>query len=223
MRVNTLENIACHGSHLDGEYALGDQLPGPGADDSDAQNPFTFRVDEHLRQPVRDVQCHGPATCGPRESQNLVRDVALLGVDLRQPRPGDFRIGKDHRRDGARVPLGRFAEDDFHGHAGLGSRLVRQSRFFAHVADGEDVRHVRTALFVDRDVATIRCGHAGFIEAEVGRVGATADRNEHAVEGHRRGHVFAFERRHDPCGCRGDARDFRIHVDVRKFTAQLGF
>ena len=52
---------------------------------------------------------HRPAARRPRELQHLVRHVLLLRLRLRQPGPGDLRVGEDDRRDRPRAPLGRLA------------------------------------------------------------------------------------------------------------------
>ena len=153
MRVDAFQNVAGNGSHLQREHALRDHLAGAAAHDADAQHPFALRVDEHLRQAVRDVECHRPAAGAPRELQHFVRHVLLLRVDFREADPGDLGIGEDHGRDTARLPLGRFAEDRFDADAGFGGRLVRQPRFPGHIADGVDVRHRRATLAIDGDEA----------------------------------------------------------------------
>ena len=73
-----------------------------------------------------------------------------------EPGPGDLGICEDHGGDCPRAPLRRLAEDAFHGDSRLRRSFVREARFFADIADGIDVRHVRAALLIDQNVARAR-------------------------------------------------------------------
>src|SRR5262249_19654291 len=53
VRMNAELEVRRAGGHLDRYDTLGDQLTGARADDTDAQNPLSLRIDDELRQTVR--------------------------------------------------------------------------------------------------------------------------------------------------------------------------
>ena len=66
---------------------------------------------------------------------------------------------------------GRFARDHLDGELAFMGRLVGQHRLAGHVADGEEVRHVRAPLCVDLDEALLVQLDAGLVQAEFAVLG----------------------------------------------------
>src|SRR5262249_30846151 len=116
---------------------------------------------------VRAAQRRRPAGSGPVEAGDLDLASLLLGLVLRQPRPGDLWVGEDDGRNRAWVPHHRLPLDDLHGEFRLVRRLVGQHWLAGDVADREDVRIAGAALLVDDDEALLGDVDARLVEAEL--------------------------------------------------------
>ena len=95
--------------------------------------------------------------------------------------PGDLRIGEHDGGNGLRLERGRLAGKHFGRHLALVRRLVGEHRLARHVADRQDVRVGRLLLFVDDHEALLVDLHLRVFQADAGRDGAAADRDQHAV------------------------------------------
>ena len=94
---------------------------------------------------------------------SLAAAAGVPGLCLRQPAPGDLRIGVCHGRNHPGVEGSLQAADHLGGNLALVGRLVGQHRARHHVANGEDVRHRGALLPVHRQEAAL--GHLDAAQA----------------------------------------------------------
>src|SRR5262245_41839143 len=78
VRVDAFGDVTRHRGHLDGQYALGNQLAGPGADNAHAQHALRTWLDDELGQTVGPGDTRGAAARGPGELHHLDGDILVL-------------------------------------------------------------------------------------------------------------------------------------------------
>ena len=198
--------------------------PAPFADDVAADHAVGRAIDHELHQhaAVAAGQCrlHRPEV--RLVDVDAGKPLARLG--LGEPDDADLRLGEHRGRDMDVVDRGRPAAEHRVGEGvAFADRHRREIDPVGDVADGEDVRHRRARIAVDRDAAIVGDGDAGVLEAEIGDVGLAADREHHllggdpAAVGQRRGIATALrlDRLDELAGDHLDAARLHLAAQMR--------
>ena len=129
--------------------------PGARADDTDAEDALSLRIDDQFRHAFRSVERDGAAGGAPWVLCDLVFAALLFGLRLGEAGPGDFRIGENDRGNSIGLEGDLVAGDRFGGGASLMGRFVRQHGFADNVADRENRWVVGLKLLVDLDESAL--------------------------------------------------------------------
>jgi hypothetical protein len=128
----------------------------------------------------------------PRDTADLHLDGRESPPPARSARPGDFRVGKDHRRNRPRIKHRRLAMDRLNGHLALVAGPMGEHRLSTDIADridaGSLVRCYRRRPQTPCHQRSRRC-----FPAQAVRVGTSPDRHQHPGEGLSRRPLRAFE------------------------------
>ena len=139
-------------------------------------------IDEELGHAFGTVEGEGAARSCPGKLGNFDFAVFLLRLRLGEAAPGNFRIGENHRRNGARFEGDLVAGNGFGGGPALVRGFVRQHGFSDHIADGVDGGIVGLQLLVDLDEAARPDFDCGLLQAGDVGIGFASDRDQNLVE-----------------------------------------
>src|SRR5438128_12220724 len=74
--------------HFDGQHPLGNEITCPTASHADAEYAAGGRIKDEFGDPVRAIECRGPARGPPGEAGYLNGAAFLFGLGFRQATPG---------------------------------------------------------------------------------------------------------------------------------------
>src|SRR5262249_43031037 len=195
-------------------HRLRDHVAGPRPKNVHRQQPVRLRVGDHLHQPLGLVHAPRPRAGAEGEAADAVLAAGRFDLLLRRPDAGDLRPGVDdagHRIvvDVRLLPGQALGKGDA---VLLG--LVRQHGAVDQVADGVHARHVGLEVLIDVYLAGLLVDDgAGFLQAQAGDVGPTADGDEHLVAAELQVLALAGAVDDDFAALGAGAGDLRVEVE----------
>ncbi|CWN32114.1 Uncharacterised protein [Neisseria meningitidis] len=168
-------------AHFDGKADFADHVATVRTDNAAADDAAGFGIENQLGKAV--VATVGNRTAGSRPREVGFGDFAAgcFGGQLGFAHPRHFGGSVGNARNHARVEVGFVAGAVFGGNVAFVNGFVRQHRLTDDVADGVDVRHIGTHLFVHFDEAAIGYGNACFFRADEFAVGRAAGGNQYGI------------------------------------------
>src|SRR5438067_1310613 len=195
-----------------------DQLPGLGAAEEDAEDPFAVRIEEDLAASARLVHFPGAGDVAEVHRRDLELDSLLARLPLGEADAGDLRVGEDGVRDvPAAPPALPLPHEDVEEDAMVVPGGVRELRPSGHVADGVGSFVAGAIAIVDADCSLVVEIDPALVATEVVGVRAPAD-GDQQVRAARL--PAALEVYGDVALLALDARDLRAWLELDPFLAK---
>src|SRR5712691_585863 len=152
--------------HFNGQHTLSNELTGPAASNTDAQDPARRWIEDEFGDAIVAVKSRGPAGGSPGKAGHLNGTSLLLGLGFGQTTPGNLRVSEHDCRDRVRRKRHLVPSNGFDGNATFVGGFVGEHRFASYVPDGIDGRLSGAALCIDRNKSAWRDLDAGVLKAQ---------------------------------------------------------
>src|ERR1700736_4312514 len=211
MGVAGARDVLGRRAELHGDRRFGNHVPGVDAEDVHAEHAVAFRVRQDFHEAVGGVVDLGAAVGGEREFADVIGDAGGLELLFALADRSEFGKRVDHVRYHVVVHVTRLPVEILRNRDALFLSLVSQHRTGDHVADREYVVHAGLEIMIHHDAAALVGRDAARLEAEPGRVGHAADRDQHHVRLDRLGRAARGRLDLGPCAiaCSDHRGDFR--------------